>query len=229
MESDKKTVTGNYQKVLANINNVKAEKNITKEVRFMAVSKKRPAEAVQEVYNQGHRLFGENYVAELLEKCEKLPKDIEWHLIGHLQTNKIKKLLEKIPNIIIESVDSAKVAEELEKNCVKQGINELKVYMEVNISNSTTKTSADMNTIGEIAETIVKKCPHLKFVGIMSLGNVNDLEEFREMIKLKNELCEKYNMDKNTFIASFGTSQDYENAIREGSDEVRVGHTIFDV
>lgn len=226
---DKKTVTGNYQEVLAKFNKAKQDNNITKNVLFMAVSKKRPAEAVQEVYNLGHRLFGENYVAELLEKYEALPKDIEWHLIGHLQSNKIKKLLEKIPNLTIESVDSVKIAEELEKNCVKLGINELKVYMEVNISNSTTKTSADMNTIWDIAETIVNKSPHLKMVGIMSLGTVNCVEEFREMLVLKDQICEKYGFDKSTFIASFGTSQDFENAIKEGSDEVRIGHTIFDV
>ncbi|MCQ2820318.1 MAG: YggS family pyridoxal phosphate-dependent enzyme [archaeon] len=225
----KKTVSENFKKVLDQINSVKAEKNITKNIIFLAVSKRRPAEHIQEVYNLGHRIFGENYVAELLEKCDKLPKDIEWHLIGHLQTNKIKKLLEKIPNIIIESVDSVKVAEELNKQCQKDGIQGLKVYMEINISNSTTKTSADMNTINDIADTIITKCPNLKLVGIMSLGNVNNLEEFREMIKIKTSICEKYSLDPNTFIASFGTSQDFENAIREGSDEVRVGHQIFDI
>lgn len=219
----------NYKTILSKIEEIKKEKNIAKDIIFMAVSKKRPAEHVQEIYNQGQRVFGENYVKELLEKYDILPKDIEWHLIGHLQTNKIKMLLDKIPNIIIESIDNVKLALELEKHCNKLGINGLKVYMEVNISNSTTKTSADMQIIDELAETIVNKCPHLKMVGIMSLGDANNLEQFREMIKLKEQICEKYKLEKDKFIASFGTSQDFENAIREGSDEVRVGHQVFDL
>ena len=215
-------IKSNYESIQSNINNAK-----TKNVIFIAVSKRRTPELIQHVYDCGHRQFGENYVAELLEKYEKLPKDIEWRLIGHLQTNKIKKLLETIPNIIIESVDSVKLALELQKQALKLGISNLRVYVEINISNSTTKTGADLNVIDDIVKTIIEHCPNLKLVGIMSLGNIGNKDEFKKMVEIKNKYCEMYKINKEEFVASFGTSDDYVNAIKCGSDEVRVGSSIF--
>ena len=218
-------LSNNLKKINNDIEKAKKEKNITKNIKLLAVSKKRNIEDIKIIYDNGHRIFGENYVNELLEKYEKLPKDIEWHLIGHLQTNKVKHLLEKIPNIIIESVDSIKVAETLNKYATQQ----IKVYIEVNIGNTETKTGADIKDIYNIAETIINKCPKLELIGIMSLGNVNNLKEFKQMIDIKDDFCNKYNLNKEKFIASFGTSQDYYNAILSGSDEIRVGHTIFEI
>jgi pyridoxal phosphate enzyme (YggS family) len=215
-------IKSNYESIQSNINNAK-----TKNVIFIAVSKRRTPELIQHVYDCGHREFGENYVAELLEKYEKLPKDIEWRLIGHLQTNKIKKLLETIPNIIIESIDSVKLALELQKQALKLGISNLRVYVEINISNSTTKTGADLNVIDDIVKTIIEHCPNLKLVGIMSLGNIGNKDEFKKMVEIKNKYCEMYKINKEEFVASFGTSDDYVNAIECGSDEVRVGSSIF--
>lgn len=215
-------IKSNYESIQSNITNAK-----TKNVIFIAVSKRRTPELIQHVYNCGHRQFGENYVAELLEKHETLPKDIEWHLIGHLQTNKIKKLLETIPNIIIESVDSVKLALELQKQALKLGISNLRVYVEINISNSTTKTGADLNVIDDIVKTIIEQCPNLKLVGIMSLGNIGNKDEFKKMVEIKNKYCEMYKINKEEFVASFGTSDDYVDAIECGSDEVRVGSSIF--
>ena len=215
-------IKSNYESIQSNINNAK-----TKNVIFIAVSKRRTPELIQHVYDCGHRQFGENYVAELLEKYEKLPKDIEWRLIGHLQTNKIKKLLETIPNIIIESVDSVKLALELQKQALKLGISNLRIYVEINISNSTTKTGADLNVIDDIVKTIIEHCPNLKLVGIMSLGNIGNKDEFKKMVEIKNKYCEMYKINKEEFVASFGTSDDYVNAIECGSDEVRVGSSIF--
>ena len=218
-------LSNNLKKINNDIEKAKKEKNITKNIKLLAVSKKRNIEDIKIIYDNGHRIFGENYVNELLEKYEKLPKDIEWHLIGHLQTNKVKHLLEKIPNIIIESVDSIKVAEAINKYATQQ----IKVYIEVNIGNTETKTGADIKDIYDIAETIINKCQKLELIGIMSLGNVNNIKEFKQMVDIKDEFCNKYNLNKEKFIASFGTSQDYYNAILSGSDEIRVGHTIFEI
>ena len=227
MEKDErsKKLISNYQNLISQIEKIKKDKNITKEITLISVSKKRSIEDIQTIYNSGARKFGENYVNEILEKSEKLPKDIEWHLIGHLQSNKVKKLIQKIPNIIIESVDSIKIAEEINKHSNQK----IKVYIEVNISNSESKTGADLKIIDDIAKVIMEKCNNLELIGIMSLGDVGNKEQFEHMVKLKNDICDKYNLDKNKFISSFGTSQDYEEAIISGSDEVRVGHQIFEV
>ena len=215
----------NYTSTLESIKS-SSEKSPNKKVPILiAVSKKRSVESIQVIYNLGQRIFGENYPQELLTKSESLPKDIEWHLIGHLQSNKVKKLIQKIPNIIIESVDSIKIAEEINKHSNQK----IKVYIEVNISNSESKTGADLKIIDDIAKVIMEKCNNLELIGIMSLGDVGNKEQFEHMVKLKNDICDKYNLDKSKFISSFGTSQDYEEAIISGSDEVRVGHQIFEV
>jgi pyridoxal phosphate enzyme (YggS family) len=220
-----KKLESNYQNLLNEIKKTKKENNITKEIKLISVSKKRSIEDIKVIYDLGVRIFGENYVNELLEKKEKLGKDIEWHLIGHLQSNKVKKLLQNIPNVIIESVDSVKIAEEINKHA--QG--KIKVYVEVNISGSESKTGADLKIIDDICKVIIEKCNNLELIGIMSLGDVGNKEQFENMVKIKNDICDKYHLDKSKFIASFGTSQDYIEAILSGSDEIRVGHQIFEV
>ena len=218
----------NYKKVLEGFTKSKKDsKYPNKNAILTAVSKKRSWEDIQVIYDEGQRIFGENYPQELIEKSLKLPKDIEWHLIGHLQSNKIKKLFEHIPNIVIESIDRIDIVQKLNKNVPQN--NKTKVYIEVNISNESSKTGCNEKDVFDIADEIINKCPKLELVGIMSLGNVGDKNEFEKMLKIKEQLCEKYNLDKDKFIASFGTSQDYEEAILSGSDEVRVGHQIFQV
>ena len=194
---------------------------------MIAVSKKRSVESIQVIYNLGHRIFGENYPQELLEKSKKLPKDIEWHLIGHLQTNKVKKILEEIPNIIIESVDRIDVVKKIAQYADIK--NPTKVYLEINISNEDSKTGCPLEKIYEVIDEIIKNKDKLILVGIMSLGKIGDKQEFEKMIQIKNEICEKYGLDKDKFIASFGTSQDFQDAILSGSDEVRIGHQIFQI
>jgi pyridoxal phosphate enzyme (YggS family) len=217
----------NFQKVLEAFTKSKnASTNANKNANLLAVSKKRPCEDIKVIYNEGQRIFGENYPQELLEKSKKLPKDIEWHLIGHLQSNKVKKLLEEIPNLVIESIDRVDIVEKINKFASEK--NKTKVYIEINISNEDSKTGCKQNEIFNIAKEIIDS-PRLELVGIMSLGNIGNKNEFEKMLKIKEELCEKYSLDKNKFIASFGTSQDYEDALLSGSDEVRVGHQIFEV
>ena len=217
----------NYNTVLDQIKATKEKASSKKNPILIAVSKKRSVESIQVIYNLGHRIFGENYPQELLEKSKKLPKDIEWHLIGHLQTNKVKKILEEIPNIIIESVDRIDVVKKIAQYADIK--NPTKVYLEINISNEDSKTGCPLEKIYEVIDEIIKNKDKLNLVGIMSLGKIGDKQEFEKMIQIKNEICEKYGLNKDKFIASFGTSQDFQDAILSGSDEVRIGHQIFQI
>ena len=217
----------NYNKVLEGFIKSKDSSNHNnKEALLIAVSKTRPWEDIKVIYDQGHRIFGENYPQELIEKSKKLPKDIEWHLIGHLQSNKVKKLIEEIPGLVIESIDRVDIVEKINKYASEK--NKTKVYIEINISDQPTKTGCKKEIIFDIADAIIKS-PRLELVGIMSLGNIGNKEEFQKMLSIKDKICEKYSLNKEKFIASFGTSQDYEEAILSGSDEVRVGHQIFEI
>ena len=217
----------NYNTVLDQIKATKEKTSSKKNPILIAVSKKRSVESIQVIYNLGHRIFGENYPQELLEKSKKLPKDIEWHLIGHLQTNKVKKILEEIPNLIIESVDRIDVVKKIAQYADIK--NPTKVYLEINISNEDSKTGCPLEKIYEVIDEIIKNKDKLNLVGIMSLGKIGDKQEFEKMIQIKNEICEKYGLEKDKFIASFGTSQDFQDAILSGSDEVRIGHQIFQI
>ena len=217
----------NYKNVLEGFKqSIEVSKYNNKNAILTAVSKKRAWEDIKVIYEQGQRIFGENYPQELISKSKLLPKDIEWHLIGHLQSNKVKKLLEEIPNIVIESVDSVDIVDKINKYASEK--NKTKVYIEINISNEDSKTGCKEDVIYKIADEILKS-PRLELVGIMSLGNVGNKKEFEKMLKIKEEICDKYSLNRDKFIASFGTSQDYQEAIESGSDEVRIGHQIFEV
>ena len=228
MDSTKEEkLKSNYNSTLENIK-ASSEKSPNKKTPILiAVSKKRPVESIQVIYNLGQRIFGENYPQELMTKSKSLPKDIEWHLIGHLQTNKVKKLLEEIPNIVIESVDRIDVVKKISQYADVK--NKTKVYLEINISGEETKTGCPLKDIFNVIDEIMKNKDKIEFVGIMSLGKIGDKKEFEKMVEIKNEICEKYSLDKNKFIASFGTSQDFNEAILSGTDEVRIGHQIFEV
>ena len=217
----------NYKNVLEGFKqSIEVSKYNNKNAILTAVSKKRAWEDIKVIYEQGQRIFGENYPQELISKSKLLPKDIEWHLIGHLQSNKVKKLLEEIPNIVIESVDSVDIVDKINKYASEK--NKTKVYIEINISNEDSKTGCKEDVIYKIADEILNS-PRLELVGIMSLGNVGNKKEFEKMLKIKEEICDKYSLNRDKFIASFGTSQDYQEAIESGSDEVRIGHQIFEV
>ncbi len=217
----------NYNLTLENIKKSVEKTSSKKSPILIAVSKKRSVESIQVIYNLGQRIFGENYPQELLTKSKSLPKDIEWHLIGHLQTNKVKKILEEIPNVVIESVDRIDVVKKISQyGDVK---NKTKIYLEINISGEESKTGCPLDNINIVLDEIFKNKDKMELIGIMSLGKVGDKKEFEKMVEIKNNICDKYGLDKNKFIASFGTSQDYEEAILSGSDEVRIGHQIFEV
>jgi len=226
-KSVEEKLKSNYNTTLENIKKSVEKTSSKKNPILIAVSKKRSVESIQVIYNLGQRIFGENYPQELLTKSKSLPKDIEWHLIGHLQTNKVKKLLEEIPNVVIESVDRIDVVKKISQYADIK--NRTKIYLEINISGEESKTGCPIENINTVLDEIFKNKDKMELIGIMSLGKVGDKKEFEKMVEIKNNICDKYGLDKNQFIASFGTSQDFEEAILSGSDEVRIGHQIFEV
>ncbi len=203
---------------------------LAKKVVLVAVSKTQPIDAIKSLYNQGQRIFGENKVQEILEKKDLLPLDIEWHLIGHLQSNKIKQILPFVS--MIHSVDSEKLATELQNEAIK--INKiLPILLQLKIAKEDTKFGMDQNELNNV----IKKCndghyPNLVIEGLMGMASfVDDKAQIREEFqKLKSSFdrvkSELYDQSKFNHI-SMGMSGDYELAIEEGSTMVRIGSLLF--
>jgi PLP dependent protein len=217
-----------YKQVIETITKTLSQTIKTKYTKLLVVSKTRSIEQILNLYNQGQRDFGENYLNELVEKSQKLPSDIKWYMIGHLQTNKVKKLL-AVPNLYaIESVDSLKLAKELNTQCHKMERNNLNIYLQINISGEQTKSGVHPEEVLKIYEDIKNECDRLKVIGIMSLGEIGNSRQFEQMFEIKSNICEKFNVGASDFVLSLGTSDDYEKAIEYGSNEVRIGGLLFD-
>lgn len=198
------------------------------EVKLIAVSKTKPVEVLQEAYDLGVRVFGENKVQELTEKYEVLPKDIEWHLIGHLQTNKVKYIVDKVA--LIHSVDSIKLAQTIEKEAAKKNCI-ANILIEVNVAEEDSKFGLKTREVLALVEEI-SKLEHVRVQGLMTIAPfVDDPEEnrsiFKELYKLSVDI-EAKNIDNiNMSVLSMGMTNDYEVAIEEGATMVRVGTGIF--
>ena len=198
------------------------------EVTLIAVSKTKPVEMLQEVYNEGIRDFGENYVQELADKIEIMPKDIRWHMIGHLQRNKVKYLVGKVA--CIHSVDSLRLAEVINERSIKLGV-VTKIMAEVNIAGEESKFGFTRDEVFDFAEK-VSTMEGVKLVGLMtSAPYVNNPEEnrqyFREMKSLSVDINEKNINNINITELSMGMTNDYQVAVEEGATMVRVGTGIF--
>ena len=199
-----------------------------KEVTLVAVSKMHTVSEIREVYDMGHRDFGENKVQELLEKIDKLPGDIRWHLIGHLQTNKVKYIIDKV--YMIHSVDSLKLLNEINKEAEKHGI-VMPVLIEVNIADEESKYGIKAAE----CEDLLRQASVLKNVSVKGLMCIppaaDDREESRMYFdKLRNLSIDisALNIDNiSVNILSMGMSNDFETAIDAGSDIIRVGTSIF--
>ncbi|KAH1239567.1 Pyridoxal phosphate homeostasis protein [Glycine max] len=140
-------------------------------VRVVAVSKTKPVTLIQQLYDAGHRYFGENYVQEIIEKAPQLPQDVEWHFIGHLQSNKVKTLLGGVPNLaMVQSVDNQKVANHLDRMVSTLGRNPLKVLVQVNTSGEESKSGIDPSNCVELAKHVKLSCPNLVYSGLMTIG-----------------------------------------------------------
>lgn len=198
------------------------------EVLVLAVSKMKPAEDIQALYDVGQRDFGENYVQEMQKKHEALPQDIRWHMIGHLQKNKVKYIAPYVT--MIHSVDSGDLAAMIEKEAAKCG-RTIDVLIEVNVAGEDTKYGTDPAGAAELA-AYIRTLPHVKLRGLMtSAPYVADPEEnrpvFRELRQLMIDLNRENDNNDSMDILSMGMSNDFAVAVEEGSTCVRVGTLIF--
>ena len=211
------------------IKKVCEKENIDKNTcNLIAVSKTKPIELIKEAYDYGIRDFGENKVQEILEKYEQLPKDIRWHMIGHLQTNKVKMILDKVE--YIHSIDSLKLASVIDKEAKKKGI-VVKGFLELNIVGEKTKFGFSVEELNSIIEELAV-FGNLKIIGLMIVAPFVDIaEKNREIFKKMKKIAVDINAKKihNVEISelSMGMSGDYLVAIEEGSTFVRVGSSIF--
>ena len=219
----------NYANVLKNVHNAcERAGRKTDDVTLIAVSKTKPVEMLQEIYDCGCRDFGENKVQEIMDKYEKLPNDIRWHMIGHLQTNKVKYIVDKV--YMIHSVDSIKLAKEISKEAVKKNVT-VKVLLEVNVAKEETKFGLLTEEVLDFYKEVID-LPGLKVCGLMTIAPyVENSEENRQhFVKLK-QLMVDIESEKTDNISvgelSMGMTGDYEVAIEEGATYVRVGTGIF--
>lgn len=198
------------------------------EVTLIAVSKTKPLEMVEEVLDLGILEFGENKVQEMVDKYERIKSPVHWHMIGHLQTNKVKYIVDKV--VLIHSVDSLKLAQQIQKEAEKKSV-VVDILIEVNIAGEETKFGVTKEETLPLVEEIAK-FPNVHVCGLMtSAPFVEDPEEdrvhFKALHQLFVDIKEKNidNIDMN--ILSMGMTNDYEVAIEEGSTMVRIGTAIF--
>ena len=197
-------------------------------VKLLAVSKFHPVEAIVEAYEAGQRAFGESRPQELKQKYEVLPHDIEWHMIGHLQTNKVKYIAPFVH--LIESLDSERLAEEIERQAVKCN-RVIDCLIEIHVTQEESKSGWDYAELLEfVRRGGFKAMPHIRLRGVMGMATFTDDEavvraDFERLAACKAELAEYFGEEFDTL--SMGMSDDYRLAIEYGSTEVRIGSTIF--
>lgn len=198
------------------------------EVTLIAVSKTKPVETLQEAYDLGVRIFGENKAQELAGKHEVLPDDIHWHMIGHMQRNKVKYIVDKVD--LIHSVDSIRLAETIEKEAEKRNIT-VNILIEVNVAKEESKYGLMPEEVEEFVDNL-SEFPHLCVKGLMTIAPfVDDPEEnrpiFAHLRKLSVDIAKKNVDNMSMGILSMGMTNDYQVAIEEGATMVRVGTGIF--
>ncbi len=200
---------------------------IPNNVSLITVSKTRSVEEVLEAYNAGAREFGENKVQELCNKYEELPKDIKWHLIGHLQRNKVKYLVDKV--YLIHSLDSIRLLDEIEKQFSSKG-KVASALIQINIGKEDSKTGVFLEDLQSLIEAC-ERCNSVKIKGLMATIPIGDEEScryfFKEMKKVYEKLRENTYNNTNMEILSIGMTGDYDIAIEEGSNMIRIGEGIF--
>ncbi len=215
--------------IAANIEKIKQQ--LSQNIKLIAVSKTKPVETLMEAYNSGQKIFGENKVQELVGKFEQMPKDIEWHMIGHLQSNKVKYIIPFVA--LIHSVDSENILLEINKQAAK--INKIQqVLLQISIADEETKFGFEE---AELFKLLVKyenhEFPNIEIVGLMGMATFtyNDKQianEFAGLKKLFDKVKSTYFSSQTSFNQlSMGMSSDYQIAIANGSNLIRVGSTIF--
>ena len=195
-------------------------------IELIAVSKNHPAEAIQEIYRQGQRVFGENKVQELVEKASKLPPDIQWHLIGHLQSNKVKLIAPFVDTI--QSVDSENILEKIDTEA-KKNHRKINVLLQIKIAKEDSKTGLTFEEADKIVDLfLAKNYPNVELIGLMGMATFTEnktqikeefdsLKSFYDTLSAKISLC----------TLSMGMSDDFLLAIESGANSVRIGSSIF--
>ena len=202
------------------------EATIPAHVTLVAVSKTKPVEDLQEAYAAGMRDFGENKIQEMCDKYEVLPKDIRWHMIGHVQTNKVKYMAPFVH--LIHGVDSLKLLKEINKQADKNN-RVIDVLLQQFIADEETKFGLDQKEIRQIMQEEIQHLPNVRVVGLMGMATfTEDKNQIREeFFSLKSNFDFLKNNFENITILSMGMSGDYQIAIEEGSTMVRIGSSIF--
>ena len=197
--------------------------SIPKDVTLVAVSKTKKNSAILEAYQIGQRIFGENKVRELVQKFEKLPKDINWHMIGHLQTNKVKYIAPFVS--LIHGVDSIKLLKEINKRA-KQNNRVIDCLLQVHIATESTKFGFDIPKVNEAIDS-ANEYQNIRIIGLMGMATFTDNKQ--QVIQEFSSLKTVFDTVKNEHITtlSMGMSGDYQLAIEQGSNMVRVGSAIF--
>ena len=198
------------------------------EVQLIAVSKTKPVSMIEEAYAEGIRRFGENKPQELRDKYEEMEKDIKWHMIGHLQRNKVKYIIDKVD--MIHSVDSLRLAETIEKEAAKKDLI-IKILIEVNVAKEESKFGVMPEKVEELVSQI-SQLPHIRICGLMTIAPfVENPEEnriyFNRLRNIAVDIERKKSDNVIMSILSMGMTNDYEVAIEEGSTMVRVGTGLF--
>lgn len=219
----------NYDRVQENITQAcEAAGRDRSAATLIAVSKTKPVPMLQEIYDHGCRDFGENKVQELVEKYEALPKDIRWHMIGHLQRNKVKYIVDKV--YMIHSVDSLRLAEEISKEAVKKNVT-VKILIEVNVAQEESKFGAASQEAAALVQSI-SKLPNLSVQGLMTIAPyVENAEDnrvyFQKLKELSVDIMHKNIDNVSMSTLSMGMTGDYMVATQEGATYLRVGTGIF--
>jgi len=198
------------------------------DVLLVAVTKTRSADEINEAIDAGITDIGENKVQEILDKYDDV-KPVRWHMIGHLQTNKVKYIIDKVS--LIHSVDSLHLAEEIDRRAEAAGIT-MDVLIQVNAAMEESKFGVSTEETGAVIEAVLEKCPHIKVRGLMSIAPyAEDPEEIRDYFRQVHELYNRYaayRHSRSDFkYLSMGMSNDFEVAMEEGSNLIRVGTAIF--
>ncbi|MCX8525011.1 YggS family pyridoxal phosphate-dependent enzyme [Chryseobacterium formosus] len=207
-----------------NYNNIKSQ--LSENVELVAVSKTHSVSAIQEVYNLGQRVFGENKVQELTEKYPLLPKDIQWHLIGHLQTNKVKYIAEFIDTI--QSVDSEKLLNEINKEAAKHN-RKIKVLLQVKIAEEESKFGLEIVEAKDLFQKFANgEFTNVEITGLMGMATFTEDEtQIRKEFSVLKSLFDELNQTQKLETLSMGMSDDFLIAIESGANSIRVGSAIF--
>lgn len=207
------------------INNYKAE--LGPNITLVAISKTKPSSDILEAYKAGQKIFGENKIQEMAEKWEELPKDIEWHMVGHVQTNKVKYMAPFVS--LVHAVDSLKLLKELDKEAKKNN-RTINCLLQIKIAEEDSKFGISIEDAGKIlASREFAALDHVKVTGLMGMATfTNDMEQVKKEFQYLKENFDALKNDyPNLEILSMGMSADYKIAVESGSNMVRIGSAIF--